>query len=205
MFWVGLLSVPLLAFVRISQGTLAGLHHVVLGQSSEFLIRPAAFLVVLSGVLVIAGQSIDALAAVSMHTFSFAATAVVALLWLRRRIPTAVRTARAQFQTKAWLMAALGLAFISGAAIVNSQMGVALLGALDGNESAGLYAVAQRGALLIAFPLAALGVALAPRAAALWATGDFASCSESLPGVPAEYCSRRCRSPPRSSSLPAPS
>jgi O-antigen/teichoic acid export membrane protein len=42
---------------------------------------------------------------------------------------------------------------------------------MSGSEAAGLYAVAQRGALLVAFPLAAVSAAISPTIARLWA-GD---------------------------------
>jgi O-antigen/teichoic acid export membrane protein len=76
------------------------------------------------------------------------------------------------FESRQWLAGALGLVVLSGALFINSQIGTVLLGLLDEAESAGLYAVAQRGALLVAFPLLALNAAIAPTAARLWANGE---------------------------------
>ena len=70
------------------------------------------------------------------------------------------------------MAAAFALVLLSGGLVINSQTGVVLLGLIDTPESAGLYSVAQRGALLVAFPLMAVSSALAPVAARLWASRD---------------------------------
>jgi O-antigen/teichoic acid export membrane protein len=62
----------------------------------------------------------------------------------------------------------VALTLLSGTMILNSQLGVVLLGVLDTPDATAVYAVAQRAALLIAFPLLAANVALGPVAARLW-------------------------------------
>jgi O-antigen/teichoic acid export membrane protein len=50
-----------------------------------------------------------------------------------------------------------------------------MLGLLGTPDDAGLYAIAQRGALLVAFPLAAVNVAIGPTTARLWTARDRGS------------------------------
>jgi O-antigen/teichoic acid export membrane protein len=99
-------------------------------------------------------------------------SAVVAFIVLRRRMSSLLGATRPAYDSRRWLAAALGLVLLSGGLFINSQIGVVLIGLLDQHEIAGLYAVAQRGALLVVFPLLALNAAIAPTAARLWAAGD---------------------------------
>lgn len=173
--WAGLLGLPLLALGRVLQGGLMGLHHVVLGQLPEYLLRP---LLLLGGVALASAwlaDGLDAPVAVLIHTLSYGGALLLALALLWRRLPAAVRAAAARYDGRTWATSAVLLALLSGTAVINSQTGVVLLGALADTESAGLYAVAQRGALLVAFPLAAVNSAIAPTAARLWAATDHAA------------------------------
>jgi O-antigen/teichoic acid export membrane protein len=170
-FWVGMIGLPFLAAGRVLEGGLMGLHRVVLGQFPEYLLRPLLLLAAIVLAVAVLGR-IDAGVAVTLYVVTLAAATLVAGVLLRRRTPSEVRRAPPRYEDRAWLASALLLAFLSGTAIVNSQTGVVLLGLLADSEAAGLYAVAQRGALLVAFPLAAVNSAIAPTAARLWAAGE---------------------------------
>ncbi len=170
-FWLGTASLPFLAVGRVVQGGLMGLRHVLLAQSAEFFLRPTILLSLV--VLWLAyGPALDAPLAVLLNGMSLAAACLVSIAALRLKMPPDLRRAPARYRTRQWLRGALALGFLSGAAVVNTQVGVVLLGALSGSDSAGLYTVAQRGALLVAFPLAAVNAAIGPVAARLWSTGD---------------------------------
>jgi O-antigen/teichoic acid export membrane protein len=115
---------------------------------------------------------IDAPLAVTLYAVTLALAALAAFGLLRRSTPREVRTADKRFDDRAWLVGATVLAFLSGTVIINAQIGVVLLGTMADSGSAGLFAVAQRGAMLVAFPLAAVNSAIAPTAARLWAAGE---------------------------------
>jgi O-antigen/teichoic acid export membrane protein len=168
---VGMLALPLLAFGRVAQSALIGIHQVVVAQLPDLLLRPVSLLVA-AGAVFLVGMRLDAPQAVALYTASTAVSLVYASILLHRHMRTVLRPARPAYETRRWLGAAFALVLLSGGLLVNSQIGVVLLGLLDGPESAGLYAVAQRGALLVAFPLMALGAALAPTAARLWAANE---------------------------------
>jgi O-antigen/teichoic acid export membrane protein len=170
-FVIGAAGLPFLVLGQVVQGGLMGLHRVVLGQAPESLLRP---LLLLGGVLLAAGvmSRIDAPLAVTLYAVTLALAALAAFGLLRRSTPREVRTADKRFDDRAWLVGATVLAFLSGTVIINAQIGVVLLGTMADSGSAGLFAVAQRGAMLVAFPLAAVNSAIAPTAARLWAAGE---------------------------------
>jgi O-antigen/teichoic acid export membrane protein len=171
-FWIGVAALPFLALGRVVQAGLMGLHHVVVGQAPEYLLRPVAFLLLVMAVYFVFQSPLDAPLVVLLHGISLAVACGASVALLRALTPSRIGRASPAYETRTWTMSALSLAFLSGAAVVNSQIGVSLLGALSGSESAGLYAVAQRGALLVAFPLAAVNAAIGPTAARLWVSGQ---------------------------------
>ena len=169
---IGVLALPALALAWLAQSALIGMHKVVLGQIPELALRPLLLLGMVALAALVLRRPIGAPFAAALFTASAAVAAVCAFLLLRRRTSKSIRGAQPAYDSRRWLFAALGLVVLSGAQFVNSQIGVVALGFLDDADSAGLYAVAQRGALLVAFPLLALNAALAPTAARLWARGE---------------------------------
>jgi O-antigen/teichoic acid export membrane protein len=174
-FWAAAAALPAMSLGRVMQSGLMGLHHVVLGQFPDYVLRPALLLVLVSLGIVAMGPVLSAPAAVALYATSAWAAALVAIFLLRARRPAERRGAPAEYRTRTWLWATVALATLSSAAIINTQAGVVMLGLLGGPDSTGLYAVAQRGALLVAFPLAAVNAAIAPTAARLWSGGDHAA------------------------------
>jgi O-antigen/teichoic acid export membrane protein len=170
-FVAGVAALPFLALGKVGQGGLMGLHHIISGQLPDYVLRPAV-LVALVGIAALAGIVMDAPLAAGLYTVSVAVAAVAALALLYVRLPREMRAAVPAYRDREWARAAIALGLISGAAILNSQVGVTLLGIMSTPDSAGLYAVAQRGALLVAFPLSAVSVAIAPTAARLWSMGE---------------------------------
>ncbi len=171
-FWVGVAGLPVLALLRVVQSALMGLGHVVAGQSGELLVRPFIFLGLMLPTLVLTSGQLSAPGAVGLSSLSVVVACAAGIVLLRARTPQSMRTATPEYRTRNWAISAVSLGFLSAAAIINTQTGVVLLGAMAGPEPAGLYAVAQRGAVLVAFPLAAVGTSIAPLAARLWTSNE---------------------------------
>jgi len=170
---IGVLALPALSLAWVGQSALMGLHHVVQGQTPELFLRPGLLLGAVAIAALAVTGTISAPLAASLFTITAYVAAVLALVMLWQRMRASVPTAAPVFETRTWLAGAFALVLLSGALFINSQIGVVLLGFLNDPESAGLYAVAQRGAMLVAFPLLALNAALAPSAARLWAARNL--------------------------------
>ncbi len=171
---IGVLALPALTLAWIAQSALMGMHRVVMGQSAELMLRPLLLLALVLIAALLFNGVISAPVAASLFAVSAFISAAFALTMLYRRLGASVEAEPAVFETRIWLGAAFGLVLLSGAQFANSQVGTVLLGVLDHADSAGLYAVAQRGAMLVAFPLLALNAGLAPTAARLWERAEGA-------------------------------
>lgn len=171
-FAIGLVALLFLALGRVVQATLIGLHQVVLGQVPEYALRPLAFLLLVGVAYLALGPPLDPPLVALLYAGSLGAALVAGVGLLKARMPTPMKAATPAFETRRWAVGSVALAFLSASMVVNLQTGVVLLGVLDSTEAAGVYAVAQRAALLISFALAAVNTALAPTAARLWARGD---------------------------------
>src|SRR5690606_17386613 len=170
---LALLLLPLRALGALRAAALRGLQHNLPGQLPESLLQPgvlaglcaAAWLLGGSGSLG-AGQAMALQVAASLVAFAVGAILLVRLL------PAAVRQAKALYATAGWRRSGMVLASSGSLRAANDQVTALLLGPIAGAEALGLYAVASRGAALIAFMLNAVNVTLAPSFARLHTAGD---------------------------------
>jgi O-antigen/teichoic acid export membrane protein len=169
---IGLVALPFVAGGRVLGSALMGGGQIVVGQIPELALRPALMLLLVAVMVLALGTPLDAGVVVAVYAATAAMALLVALAILDRRLLRGLEPARPSYETRTWGVAAVALALLSGAALINSQTGIALLGLLDTPSATGLYSVAQRGALLVAFPLLAVNAALAPTAARLWAARE---------------------------------
>lgn len=172
-FWVAMALVPITALARALQAAVRGLRHVVAGFLPELAVMPIGSLILVAFGAIVLGQRFDAVAAVSAHVLAGLAGLAVAAWLLVRRLPQEIRRAKSVLDRRAWFAAAMPLLLISGMHVINRQTDVVMLGVLEGVTAAGIFAVAARGVQLILFVTYAVQAPLAPRVAALYATGDI--------------------------------
>lgn len=164
---------PIRALSALRASALRGLHHVVLGQLPENLVRPGLFVVL----LLITYLFIDREASLSDVMRMHVATAILGfllgawLLWIR--IPKGVRNSSPIYDTDVWLKSALAFLFIAGLRAVNNQLAILMLGPLEGVEAVGLYRIATRTAELVTFVLMAVNLALAPTVSNLYTSNQL--------------------------------
>jgi O-antigen/teichoic acid export membrane protein len=172
----GLLLVPLIALGNLAGAALRGLQHVIQGQLSELVIRPAAFLLLVAGVLLWGPGSLAADSAMALHAAAAAcALAAGAALLARERPESVMRDPVPVYETRRWLHSALPLALVAGMHLVHQYTDLVMLGLLVDNDQVGIYRVAAQAAAVVAFGLNAMNMVVAPRFAHHHATGDTAA------------------------------
>jgi O-antigen/teichoic acid export membrane protein len=175
-FLCALALVPLIALGDLRGAALSGLHHVVAGQLPEYLLRPGFFALLLgvAALAPLAGYpTISAPMAMVLYVFSSAVTFGVGAWLLWRVTPLPVRKAPPSYNSRAWLLSALPLAFIGGMQLIDQQASILLQGLYLPDAAIGIYRIASQVSVLASFGLLTINLVLTPRFATLYAQGDM--------------------------------
>ena len=170
---IALALIPVNAMLRLHEGVVAGIGRVVLARFPDRVFRPALFLSLTLGAYWLAGGLRSGSTAVAFNLLATSLGLMLLLaLWLRFR-PKAMRGVVLDPAGDKGFAHALPFALMAGLTVINSQTDVLMLGFLSTPEEVGVYKVASRVASLVAFALTAVSAPLAPRIAALHATGEY--------------------------------
>jgi O-antigen/teichoic acid export membrane protein len=171
-FCVAMLLVPLTALTLLRQGAMQAFGRVVSGQVPEYLIRPLLIMVGVVALELVGHGALTPTTALGANVTGVAVAFVVGALLLRRALPAALHSVRAEFLTREWLRASLPMMLIAGVWMANNNITTLMVGTLDGTRAAGVYSVVQKGAEVIVILLYATNMPLAPAIARLYARGD---------------------------------
>lgn len=170
----GVLLVPLVALGKVRGAALRALNHIVKGQLPDLFVRPALFAAVLAIGLMLLEGSIRATTAMSLHVAAAAMAFILAVVLLRRQLPTQAATASPVTHGRAWFGSALPLALTEGLRIAQASGAILVLGLLSTVGDVGLYKVANSVAIMCVMPMSLLNVVVAPLLAQLFAEGNVA-------------------------------
>jgi O-antigen/teichoic acid export membrane protein len=173
-FWIALLMLPLISLNQLRSAALLGMNRIILSQLPEMLIGPFSFIVLIGGAYLLFYQDLSVSLILFFKLISFSIVFGFGAYWLHHIIPQAVKIAKPNIEQHSlvWFKSALPFLFISGMHIINTSTDTIMLGAIKGAEAAGIYTVANQGASLVVFTLAAANTALAPIIAQLYAAGE---------------------------------
>lgn len=171
---ISLVLIPVLSLIAQSQAVLRGFRRIVLGRLPETVVQPVLLLAFLGA----AYASRDGKLTPTDAMVATVAAAVGALVFgtvsVLRVMPVEVRSAVVRVDRARWARSARLLVAIGGLLIVNLQMSVLLLGALDSVDATAVLSVALRWSGLVAFVQTAATFPLAPVLARLNETGSRA-------------------------------
>ncbi len=171
-FCVAMLLVPLTALTLLRQGAMQAFGRVVRGQLPEYLIRPVLIIAGVVALEIAGGGLLTPTTALAANVTGVAVAFIVGALLLRRALPAALLSVRAEFVTREWLRASLPMMLIAGVWMANSNITTLVVGSLDGPRAAGVYSVVQKAAEVIVILLYATNMPLAPAVARLYARND---------------------------------
>lgn len=170
-FWLAMLSLPLLSLLRLKQSVMQGMHRTLAGQAPEALVQPFLLAALLAAGLA-CGMPLTATWAMALNVAAAGLALVCCAVMLERSLPRAVKEAAPSASRRLWMKSVLPLLIVSGANALSGQIPVLMLGAMRDAEAAGILAVAKRLADLTTFPSLALNVVLTPALASMWAMRD---------------------------------
>lgn len=158
---VALVLIPILGFTSIRTGILKGLGRPVLAEAPVQILQP---LVLVAGYLGLAwfGYS-TASNALSWYALTSLTICVLASVALRSIVSKQSRGVAPNLSERPrWRRALVPFALISAATVLSAQVAILLLGFFGQQEALALLRVAERGAQLVAFPLAFVASILGP-------------------------------------------
>jgi O-antigen/teichoic acid export membrane protein len=175
---VALPIIPLLSLVLIAQGTLLGLGRTASALAPPMLVRQVAFTALVAAAVLAGGLS--AAGAVGLQAAAAVAAGVVAAVLLRRALAAqAVSTpapagggGRVGPAPREWLRSSLPMGATAMLLIIESQIGLLVLGAVSNPVETGLYAAAFQCTAPFALLLTVGRLPLGPVVARLRAAGE---------------------------------
>lgn len=169
--WIALLMVPLRSLGRLRLAALRGLNYVLLAQIPEMILRPGLFLMACLLATAFAG-TYGPFTALSLQIAATAIAFLFGAVCLHRLLPSAVQTARVEYDAKPWLVSAWHLLLYAGLYTLLLQTGIVMLGSMAGESEAGAYALTARATELITVFLGAVTNPLMPLMARLHTQGE---------------------------------
>lgn len=174
-FFVSLFLIPLFALSTISSSALCGLKRVVLGELSEFLIRPLLFLFILISIITL--DSSFKLTPVSVITIQFIAvfcSLFIGIVILLRVLPKELsKNPAPTYDSTNWLKSLAPLTLISTMAPLLQYTDILMVGIVRSTEEVALYRVAMSVSFLVAFGFHSVHSAIGPHLAHLYHNGDI--------------------------------
>lgn len=168
---IGALVLPALGLTAVQAGTIHGLGRVVYAQVPKLLVKPGGHVLIVAFLLV-AGRLNPGNALLSQVLATLVGTLAASILLLRLA-PTEIRSADPAYRRGDWAQQWLPFTLLAASGVLNAQLGILVLGLLGSSEGVAALRVADRGAALIAFPLMAVNMVIAPQVALAAKSGTW--------------------------------
>ena len=168
---IAMCLVPLFSAIRLQGAALRGLRYILYQPLTQAL-RPALVIIIVGAIYYFILPNLGAEVALFAQIVGSGSLALLTYLLLGRLLPLEAKKAMPAYDTPRWVKSALPFAFASGMQILNKETSIIMLGVLQSPEEVGIFRVAQRCALLIAFGLQAVNMAIAPTISQMFTRGE---------------------------------
>ena len=170
---IGLITLTLFSYTKLWQSATRGLHEIIKGQTSELLVRPVTFVLLLIVGRLWWKNSFSDFNALILQSLAAGLGFIFSARFLWQTIPRQAKDAKPFYQSKMWISSSLPLLLSSLIEIINIRADILLLGTIHGTEIVGVYNVVKRLAELTTMVLIAVSVSIGPQIASLYASNDI--------------------------------
>ncbi len=167
---IGSLMIPLLCLLNIKVGALRGLGYPVYAKIPDLLVRPASHLSICGAVFLLG--RLDPGIALASQVFAVVFALVYGGVLLRKVCPVMVENAVEERRSHEWASAWRTFVLLVGASMLNSQLGIVLLGWLGSNRDVASLRLASKGAQFVTFSLVVINMVIAPHVAQAYSKGN---------------------------------
>jgi O-antigen/teichoic acid export membrane protein len=175
MFWSLIFAAPLIplwAFAILRQSAIRGLEKTLHAMMPDAIIRP---LLTLTGVCLFyfwGNSKINSSLTIFVNVTSSAVALMAAVAWLNKFFPKEIYDVIAKHKITAWFKSTVPLFFLNGAQILVAQSPIVLLGIFGTAADVGAMNVAFRLMQIMIYLPSAIGTAISPVMARMYASGE---------------------------------
>lgn len=171
-FTLGLIMSLLVAMGNVRGAALRGLGFIVRGQIPEELIKPI-LLVSLIFISILLNVRLSPTSVMTLNLISAAIAFSIGTWFVYKLKPKELKAEKLIIDMRAWFIAIMPLAMMTGMQSLSGQIDILMLGFLGTISDVGVYKVVVSGAALAMFGLQVINIVISPRIAHAFAKKNY--------------------------------
>jgi O-antigen/teichoic acid export membrane protein len=168
LYLIGISLLPFLTLLQINQAKLNGFKEIVLSQLPERIILPVFIIICVYFYTELFANELKAVSMLYIHLFVLVCVFMISKLFLYHTTKRFSKIAEPEFRTKYWKSISTHLIVITAGYMILTNIDVLMIGVILDKELSGVYGIASRISIFIAFGLFAMNTILAPQISKLY-------------------------------------
>jgi O-antigen/teichoic acid export membrane protein len=168
-YFIGILLLPFLIFLQINQAKLNGFGKITHSQLPERIILPVSIIVFVFCFTEVFGYELMTKNILYIHLLALTITFLVSRLFLNSTLRKFKKISALSLQINDWKSISLQLIIITTGTMILTNIDVLMIGFILDKELSGIYGIATRISVIIAFGLFAINTVIAPKISRLFA------------------------------------
>ena len=168
LYLIGISLLPFLTLLQINQAKLNGFKEIVLSQLPERIILPVFIIICVYFYTELFANELKAVSMLYIHLFVLIFVFMISKLFLHHTTKRFSKIAEPEFRTKYWKSISTHLIVITAGYMILTNIDVLMIGVILDKELSGVYGIASRISVFIAFGLFAMNTILAPQISKLY-------------------------------------
>jgi O-antigen/teichoic acid export membrane protein len=167
----GLMLVPVLSLGALRDSMFRGLHHVIMAQLSESVIRPLLLFCGLVIILFFLGGGVSVNKVFLYYVVCVCVSFFVGWFLYSKKMPVEIKRARAEYDSRNWFLAAFPVGVVGAMQVLNAEISTVLLSVYATDSDIAFYRVAALGAGVVIIVLQVADSVAAPEFSRMFAKG----------------------------------
>jgi O-antigen/teichoic acid export membrane protein len=175
LYFIGILLLPILTLLQLNQAKLNGFKEIILSQLPERIILPLSIIIFVYFYTIISGTQLNVANMLYIHILILFIVYLISNFWLNRKISQYSFTEKPIYLHKKWGGISKNLIVITAGHMIFTNIDVLMIGTILDKENSGIYGIASRISIFIAFGLFAINTVIAPQISKLYSENNINS------------------------------
>ena len=172
-YFIGILFLPILTLLQLNQAKLNGFKEIILSQLPERIILPLSIIIFVYFLSIIFGIKLNSLNILYIHLLTLFIVYFISNFWLNREINKYSFVEKPIYLHKEWESISKNLILITVGHMIFTNIDVLMIGVILDKENSGIYGIASRISVFIAFGLFAINTVIAPQISKLYSENNI--------------------------------